>query len=204
MPVAQRGIRREGLRRPLFHRNRLPRHGALVGLEAAALQNPGVGGNLIPGLQQDNIPGHQGGGGRLPGRPVPQDSGLGRGHPSQLLQRLLGMVLLGDGDDPVDHHNHQDNHTVQPVLPAAGQQRQGGRGQQHQNHGILQLAQDAQEKPRRLGLSQLVGTVLLQPPGSLPGGEPLRASLHFLHHLRHAPAVPVAHAPISPFQFLPV
>ena len=54
-----------------------------------------------------------------------------------LLQGLLGVVLLGNGEDRVHPHDDQDDDPVQPVLSPAGPQGQDRRRQQHQNHGVL-------------------------------------------------------------------
>ena len=53
------GVGGQGLRRGLLTGTDSPGHGGLVRLEAAALQNPGVGGDQVPRLQQDHVPGHQ-------------------------------------------------------------------------------------------------------------------------------------------------
>ncbi len=204
--VSQGSVWGERIPGLLLHRHRLPRHGRFVGLEAAALQDPGVGGDLVPRLQKDHVPGHQSGGGHPEGDAVPQGQGGGRGHAPQLLQGLLGVVLLGDGDDRVDHHDHQNDRPVQPVLSAAGRQRQPRRRQQHQNHGVLQLGQDPNQQTRGLRTGQLVGTVLLQPLGRLPLGQALGPAPHLFHHLRYAPAVPAVHTltlPSNLFQYRP-
>ena len=105
-PVPQSGLLRQPVVGSLFHGDRFAGHGRLVRLEAAALHNSSVSGHHVPRLQQDHVPRHQGGGGYLFCPPLPQDMGLWGGHPPQLLQGLLGVVLLGDGDDSVDQNNN--------------------------------------------------------------------------------------------------
>ena len=49
-PVTQRGVGGKDEVRVLFHRGGLAGHGALVGLKAAGGQEPGVGGDQVPGF----------------------------------------------------------------------------------------------------------------------------------------------------------
>ena len=113
------------------------------------------------------------------------------------------MVLLGDGDDAVHHHDYQNDYAVQPVLPSAGRQGQGGGGQKNQDHGVLQLAQYPDEKGGRLRLGQLVGPHPLQTLGRFPVGQTLGPALQLPHHLVQPLAVPIPHTITPNSQFIP-
>ena len=192
-PLCQRGVGGEGSQGPLIHRGGLAGHGGFVGLEAGGLQNAAVGGHQIPRLQADHVAGHQPV--RLhPGQhPVPQGVGRRGGHLAQCLQSLAGAVLLGQGDNGVHRHDAQNDGGVQPVLSPAGPQGQGRCRQQHQNHGVLQLAQQPDQEGLVLFVGQFVGPVSHQPPGGLRPGQSALIASQFLQRLLGAVRIPLCH-----------
>ena len=136
-PVGQGGLPREGAADVFVHRHRFPRHGRLIRFERKSLQKPGVGGNKVPGLQADDIPGDHLGSGELLLISLPEHPGHGSRHALEGLQSLLGAVFLRDGNDGVHHDNEKDNGAVQPGLPSTGPEGEGGRPQKYQDHGVL-------------------------------------------------------------------
>ena len=194
VPLRQGGVLRQGGQQPLGHGDGLAGHGALIGLEGGGLQNPGVGGHQVPRLQMDDVAGHQPVGLQPLKRPVPHHLGQGGRHLPQGLQGLLGAVLLGDGDAGVHHHDDQDDGRIQPVLAAAGPQGQGRRGQQHQDHGVLHLPQEAQQQPLPPPLLQPVGPPAGQPPLRLrPAQPPGLVRFQLRQGLSGAVCMPYAH-----------
>ena len=163
LPLGQGGVLGQPAPAPLVHRQGLAGHGRLIRLEAGLPQHPSVGGDVVPGLQQDDVAGHQLTALQPPLQPLPNHPGLGGRELPQGLQGLAGVVLLGHGDHRVEENNEQNNGRVQPVLPAPGEEGQSGGGQQHQDHGIFQLPQHPPEHPRLFGLLQPVLPVLGQP-----------------------------------------
>ena len=171
----------------------LPCHGRLIRPQTGTLQQSGIRRDLVPRLEQDHIPHRQCRGGQTLLFPASDYQRHGGGQVPQLLQGLVGVVLLGDGQHPVHRHNDQDDGPVQPVPAPAGRQRQPRRRKQHQYHGVLQLPQQPQQQGRTPGRGKLVGPVPLQPPGGLPVREPLRSAVQLLHHLMRRHAVPPLH-----------
>ena len=193
-PVGQGGVWGQAVGGDLGYRGRLPGHGRLVGLQVGALQDPGVGGDQVPGLQPDEVAGDQPGALHPDVSAVPHGLGHGGGHLPQGLQGLLGVVLLGDGDEGVDHHDDQNDDGVDPVLSPAGPEGQGGGGEQHQDHGVLHLAQKPGKKALPLLVLQLVGPVLLQPPLGLGLAQaPAAVGAQLVQHLGGGLGVPCAH-----------
>ena len=144
-------------------------------------------------MEQDHIPHRQCRGWQTLLFPASDYQRHGGGQVPQLLQGLVGVVLLGDGQHPVHRHDDEDDGPVQPVPAPAGRQRQPRRRQQHQYHGVLQLPQQPQQQGRPPGRVQLIWPVPLQPPGGLPVREALRPAAQLLHHLPRRHAVPPLH-----------
>ena len=194
-PVPQPGPRRQGAARLLGHGEGLPGHGRLVGGEPGGGEDPGVSGDQVSGLQTDEIPGDQLAGLHPAGPALPDDVGHGGGEVPEGLQRLLGVVLLGEGDDGVEEDDAQDDDGLHPVLAAPGPQREPRRPQQHQHHGVPELAQQPAQQPRPLSGLQFVAPIPLQPSPGLPGGKALRAAgPQLLQHLSGLHGVPRSHA----------
>ena len=59
LPLGQGGVLGQPAPAPLVHRQGLAGHGRLIRLEASLPQHPSVGGDVVPGLQQDDVAGHQ-------------------------------------------------------------------------------------------------------------------------------------------------
>ena len=81
---------------------------------------------------------------------------------------------------------------------SAGDEGEGGGGQQDQHHGVLDLVQEA-ERPRGLGrFFQLVGAVVLEPLGGVGRGEAgHRVGTQLLQHLSGGKGVPGMHESTS-------
>ena len=171
LPVAQSGLLGKRVNHFLAYRYGLAGHGGFVRLQVGALQDTGVGGDQIARLQHDDIAGHQLAGLHADDLAVPDDFRQRRGHLLQGLQGLVGVVLLGDGDHRVDHHDQEDDRRIHPVGEAAGHIGEHGGRQQHDDHGIPELVQDTLEHAVLLVALQLVGAVLLQTGLPLLGGE---------------------------------
>ncbi len=165
----------------LDHRHRLPGQRRLVDVQLGQLQQPQVGRDLVPRLHPDQVARHQLLGGHARRVPVADHPGLGAHHRPQRVQGSLGLGLLDEPHDRVDHH-HPEDHAGIDHLP----QRSGDHAgtEQDVDQRILQLTQEAQHGTRGLSLRQNVGPEPAQPRGRLrraQTGE--RVSLQQQHNL---------------------
>ena len=140
----------------LGHRDGLARKSRFIHLQLRDFDQPQVGGNLVAGLQQHDVAGHQHGGGYHLHRPAAQHGGVGRG---QLAQRRHGLVrtpCLHKADHGIEHHDDEDD---QRVGDLAHQPRDDGGTQQHQHHEVLELVGQQMPPGSVLAGSQLIGAV---------------------------------------------
>ena len=189
-PLRQRRFRGKGPAGLLVDREGFPRHGGFIRLELGRPEDPAVGGDAVSRFQEDQVPGDQGAALQKQLLPASDHPALGGGELLEGFQGLAGVVLLGDGDDRVEDHDQQDDGGVQPILPAPGKVGQGRGGQEDQDHGVLQLAEDPQQQAGLLALGQTVLSVVLQTPGGFRGREAmLGVCVQFFQHLAYRGAV---------------
>ena len=169
---------------------RLAGEGALVDLQGEVIEDPPVGGDQIPRLQQQNIPRNERAGRNLPRHAAPHDLRRRRGHRLQALQRLFRLKMLDRPQNGVhDQHGENDDRT----LPAAGDEGNDGGDHQNNDHQVLKLAQKNRQNSLPLLLRQPIGPMRLQPPGGLLGREALPACRQSLHHIPRIAALIVFH-----------
>ncbi len=124
--------RRDGL----AHRERLAREHRLFHFEIRRLDQTGIGGDLGPGIKQDDIARDD-----LRSRKaqlhaaihigtVAHNFGFGRGLRFERLQRGFSLVFLEEANEGVDDDDDADHHRVGGL---AGEQRNDRRCQQHED-----------------------------------------------------------------------
>ena len=155
--------------RALFHRLALPGQGAFIHPKAGRNRQPQVGGHIIARLQKHHVAHDQLRRGHGHNRPAAPHPGPGRGELFERLQRFFRPVFLNDAQKRVEQDHQQNDARVHPFAQQhAG--HQGGR-QENQHHHVFKLRQIHLPDGLFFSLPQRVGTVLLQPPGGLVGGE---------------------------------
>ena len=90
---------------------------------------------------------------------VADDLGLSRGHLLQRLEGLLGLGLLDHAKDGVQDDDGQDDGGVRPLglaLDEAGDDGDGGRNEQHDDHRVTHLLEEALPHGSLLFLIKLV------------------------------------------------
>ena len=89
------------------------------------------------------------------------DLGLSRAHLLQRLERLLGLGLLDHAENRVQDDDGQDDGGIGPLglaLDEAGDDRDGGCDEQHDDHGVGHLLEEALPHGSLLFFLELVGT----------------------------------------------
>ena len=148
-------------------------------LEAGALQQAAVGGDGVAGFQQHHVAGHQlvAVDGDL--LAVPQHLAGGGGHGLQGFDGGLSLALLKDAQDRVQQHDDQDDKDLGKALARdeVGHRRDGGRDHQDDEHGVLQLLDEALEQGGLLSVLELVGAVLFEPGSGLRAAQTVGAGV---------------------------
>ncbi len=152
----------------LVARHGLTGEDRFVDLELADLHQQGIGGHLVPALQDDDVAGHD-----VPGRyqadhAVPSHLGLGRGHLQQGLHGRLGPGFLYVADDGVEQQDHEDDGGIQVF---AHHQRDNAGGQQDVDQGVHELLEEGDDGRGLLLPRQLIRTAALPVRPGLLGGE---------------------------------
>ena len=188
-------IRQGGLRRQrgdaLVHRDRFAGQRRLLDLQSLGPQNPQVRRDLVAGLQLHQVAGHQLRGVHGDQPAAAPGHGVGREHPPDGLQGVLGLALLHESDGRVDEHDAQDDAGVEPV-PQQG--RDPRRRQQHVDQQVVELGEEAQQRAAGLGLGQSVGAVGDQAPAGLLGAQALAAAADPIQRLLGAQVMPLGPA----------
>ena len=128
-----------------------------------------VGRHQVAGFEQHHAAGHQVLG--LHHLHLPAGAAHGGLRRRQLLQRLQGLVgapFLPEADGRVEQHDQQDDHRAGQV---ADQARQHRRRQQHDDHEVAKLVQQALPRWARRRLGQAVGAVALLADHHLVGRQ---------------------------------
>jgi hypothetical protein len=143
----------------LVHRHRFAGERRFIDAQVLHLQQPQVGRHAVARSQQHQIAGHQVGGIDVLAPAVAQHHRMRRQHRADRVQRRLGLALLDEADDGVDHHRGQQHAGVDPVA----QHRGDGRGAEHhvQQH-VVELRQQAHQRPALGRAAQPVRPVALQ------------------------------------------
>ncbi len=127
----------------LLHRHRLAGQGRLVDAQVLDPQQPQIGRHPVPGFQEDHVARYEVGGVDLVPLAVAQNRCVAGQHGAHGLEGTLGLALLDEADDRVDHHHTHDHGRVDVVLQPG---RDRGRGQQHVDQRVVELQEEAQER----------------------------------------------------------
>jgi len=94
------------------------------------------------------------------------------------------------------NHGKDDNDLRPLTVPCqhTGQSADAGGSQQNDQHGVLELLNEALQKRGLFRLLQLIGSVLFQAFPSLPGGQTLRARFQRVQNFIHRLGVELFHA----------
>ena len=148
----------------LVHRDRFAGQRRFIHLQPARPDQPQVGGHAVSRLQQRDVAGNQRVGGRALAPPVAQHRGRGVDHAPDRRQGALRPALLQKPDQRVDQNHGQDHRRVARMVQ---RQRQRRRRKQHINQQVVELRQQAAQRPARGGLRQAVGPVSRKARGGL-------------------------------------
>ncbi len=99
----------------LVHRSALPRERRLVRGEGVGLDQPRIRGHDVAGLQEQHVSRHDLSRQYHDRAPITQDAGPGCRHGAQRLQRLLGLELLREANEGVEHHDDANGHGVRSL-----------------------------------------------------------------------------------------
>ena len=149
--------------------NALAGHGRGVDEQSVALDAGHVGCHAIAVGEDDQVVGHEAVGVDQERRSVTHDHHLERKQALQPGRRLLGSVLLGEGEQRVDHDHDEDR---DPQLRKSTDDREHAG---HPEHGGEEVGEFCEQLtpdgcPRRRG--ECVRTDIVQPSGSVGRGEP--------------------------------
>ena len=104
----------------------------------------------------------------MTGLAVAARPGLGREHVADRLQRLLRFALLEESEQGVDQDHPEDDPGVDPEPE---HQFGEARAQQDIDQDVVELGEEAHERPAPLAGRKPVGSMLGEAPGSLRGIE---------------------------------
>ncbi len=143
-----------------------------------------IGRHPVAGGQQHHVARYQAFGVQRLALAVAQDQGMQRKHVADGVQRVGRLALLDETDQRVDHHRQEDYRTVHPEAEQRGDQR----GEQHHvQQDVVELPQQAQQRPLAFRRGQPVVAVRRQAAGGLvrvqAGGGAVQS---FQHPLRRA------------------
>ena len=143
----------------LFHRLAFAGEGAFVDLHRIALQNPGIGGDEVAGLQQQDITGHHFWGGHLHLEAAPEQGGSGGAHGLERFQRLFRLEVLHSAQHGIEDQHRKDD---QRAFALAGQDGDHRSGDEDPDDEILELVEEDLQRSLFLALGELVLAIALQ------------------------------------------
>ncbi len=153
-PVAQRDIVAGHRRDRLRGRKALAGECGLLDLQRGGDRDSSVGGHAVAGLDQHDVPRHDLRGVDLDGLAVPPYPGHRLHHLRQRRDALLGLGLLPQPDDSVEHGQSGEHDRGADLLRHG--QVDDGRDEQDDLHEVLVLTDERAEAGLLLGAGQLV------------------------------------------------
>ena len=158
----------------LLYRDGLAGKGGLLDLHGSALENAAVCRHGVARFEQDDITGNQLGAGHVDELAVAHNLGLGGAHLLQGLKGLLGLSLLDHAQNRVQDNDGQNDRSVRPLglaLDEACDHRNGGSNEQHDDHGVCHLLEEALPHGCLLFFVQLVRANARKTRGGLSRGQ---------------------------------
>jgi hypothetical protein len=170
LAVAYRGLGGHGSG-GLVGRDRFAGQRRLFRAQVPGLDQAQVGRDLVARFQEHDVAGHEFLGGNQANRPGTQDARLGGQHVADRVERLLGAPLLQEAQQRVQDDDREDDRGVQPQ--AQHQLDEAGR-EQDIDEEVIELGEEARQRPLLLALRQPVRPMLGEPPGCIRCVEALR------------------------------
>ncbi len=166
---------------PFFHRRRFAGQGRLVDLEFGRLIQPNIRRHHIPGLEGDQVSGHQFFGRYFIEISFPDRLGFGRSHAPKRFHGANGLEFGKETQSHRNQHRDGDGGAVEPFSEGEGDRR-GRRQKKH--HQVFPLI-DKNRKSRFFFFGvQPVGTVLVFPLFDLAAVESLfLRNIQFFNHI---------------------
>ena len=155
----------------LLDGQRLAGEGRLVDPQVPGAEKPQVGRHLVPGLQQDDVSGHQVLGGDHQAFSLAQNGGLGGDRPGEGGDGTGGLGLLDEADEGVDENHQKDDAGIHPFRNEAGDQ---ARRDQNVDEGLMELEKKQHPPAALLADGDPVGSEALPTVLDL---EPVEAAL---------------------------
>ena len=151
----------------LLDRHAFAGEGSFLNLEAGALDDAGIRRHRVAGFQMDHVAGHQFLALEEVQLAVAHYLGGGGSHGLESLDGFLSLALLHNAHHSVQDDDRQNDEHISQAFAGVnrGHRAQGGSHQQHDDHGIGQLAQEPLHQRGLLALGQLVGAVLFKTGG---------------------------------------
>jgi hypothetical protein len=174
VPVPEDGVSGD-LQRVLGHGQALAGEGALRGLQGGGADEPGVGGNGVALLDDDDVARHHLGRGHRPPLAVAHHVGLGGRHLAKRRHRRFRAGFLDEAQDRVEQHDGENGQGLVRQRGVALDEPEGrgdrsGHEEQEDQH-VLELGEEAPPH-RRLRLRlELVAAVEGQPLPGLRGAQ---------------------------------
>ena len=200
--VSQGGLARRQSVGGLLHRLGFTGQRALVHLQGIALQQAAVGNHQVARLQVHDVAGHHLGTRHFLAHAVPQDLGHRGGHGFQAFQTFFRLQILHGAQHRVHDEHRKDDQSALHIAGHHGDHRRHG---QNKDQQVLKLLQEDHQRAFLFAFRQLVGAVLLQPPGSLLSGQAVCCGLYLLQGLRNGfVKIGLFHTFVLLFHSLPV
>ena len=167
--------------RVLRHRHGFAGQHRLVDLEGTDLDEPGIGGDPVPRIHEEQVTGNDLSGVDLR---LVSPSNHRRGASDTIAESEHGALrsnLLHEAEDPVQHDDDRDHRRLETL---ADHERDSGGGCKERHQRILELADGDSRVRRPFHLPDAIGAVLTKARVGLLGGETeLHARLELSSHL---------------------
>ena len=154
--VAERRVLRNGID-GFVDRDRFAGQGRLLQPQALGADQADVRRNLVAGLQNDKVAGHQSVSRHRRSGPVPDHGRVGRQHLTDRLQGALRLTFLQKANGRIHDGNGKNHGSVDPVAEGG---RQGRGAQKNVDQKIIEMRQETDEPAAAFGRRQAVGSVL--------------------------------------------
>ncbi len=165
--VAEHRLRRHRMH-TLVDRHRLAGQRRLLDPEAPRLDQPDVGGDPIPGFEENHVAGDQRFDGNRQPAAVADDRGARGDHVADRIERPFRPPFLHEADHCIGDHHREDHRRVSDFAEQRGDH---GRTEKHVDEDVGELAEEAYPCALRPRLRQPVGAVGRKPLGRFGGAN---------------------------------